>query len=193
MVEYRLVDSTDLVRAGFLSLCEEEFESPSGERCTRWTVKHPGVVAAVPVIDRPGGPTALLVRQFRPALREWVLEIPAGKLDVPGEEPQAAMVRELVEEIQHRPGRLVKVAELLNAPDFCTQRTHLYVAFDLEPCESVLPAEHEEHDMTIEPVAFSDVPGLIAAGELVDARTIVGLLLAQRYMSEANPRATTAG
>jgi len=183
VTQYRLVGSTELVRAGFLALCEEEFQSPNGERCTRWTVKHPGVVAAVPLVDGPGGPTALLVRQFRPALQEWVLEIPAGKLDVPGENPDAAMVRELVEEIGHRPGRLVKVAELLNAPDFCTQRTHVYLAFELEPCESALPAEHEEHDMTIEPVALTDVPALIATGELRDARTIAGLLLAERALS----------
>ncbi len=182
MIEYRLVGSTELARVGFLTLCEEEFVSPAGAPCIRWTVTHPGVVAAVPIVDGPRGATALMVRQFRPALRKWVLEIPAGKLDVPGEDPDAAIARELVEEIHHRPGRLVKVAELLNAPDFCTQRTHLYLALDLEPCEPVLAAEPEEHDMTIEPVALSDVPGLVAAGELADARTIVGLLLATQHL-----------
>ena len=182
MIDYRLVGSTELARAGFLTLCEEQFLSPAGAPCIRWTVKHPGVVAAVPIVEDARGATALLVRQFRPALRRWVLEIPAGKLDVPGEDPDAAMARELVEEIQHRPGRLVKVAEVLNAPDFTTQRTHLYLALDLEPCQSALPVEHEEHDMTIEPVALTDVPGLIAAGELADARTIIGLLLAIQHL-----------
>jgi ADP-ribose pyrophosphatase len=182
MSDYRLVRSTELARAGFLTLCEEQFISPAGTPCIRWTVQHPGVVAAVPIVEGADGATALLVRQFRPALRQWVLEIPAGKLDVPGEDPDAAIARELVEEIHHRPGRLVKVAELLNAPDFCTQRTHVYLALDLEPCLSAVPAEDEEHDMSIEPVALADVPGLIAAGELTDARTVAGLLLAIQHL-----------
>jgi ADP-ribose pyrophosphatase len=182
MADYRLVDAKEVVRTGFLGLFEETFESVDGEHVTRWTVDHPGVVAAVPVLDGPDGPSALLVRQFRPALRRSVLEIPAGKLDVPGEDPDVAMVRELAEEIQHRPGRLVKVAEVFNAPDFSNQRTHLYLAFDLEPCDTPGPPQHEEDDMTIQRVALGDVASLVAAGDLADARTIVGLLLAERYL-----------
>jgi ADP-ribose pyrophosphatase len=184
---YRLVDSNELARAGFLSLCEEEFETSAGERCIRWTVEHPGVVAAVPVVHQPEGPSALLVCQFRPALRRMVLEIPAGKLDVPGEDPDAAIVRELAEEIRHRPGRLVKLAEVFNAPDFSNQRTHLYLAVDLEPCEPPGMLEHEEEDMTVQPVPLAEVADLVAAGRLTDARTIIGLLLAQRHL-ESSPR-----
>ena len=78
--DYRLLDSREIVRTGFLRLSEEQFESASGDQFVRWTVGHPGVVAAVPVVDGPGGPSALLVRQFRPAVRRPLLEIPAGKL-----------------------------------------------------------------------------------------------------------------
>ena len=182
MTYYRLVDSNEIVRTGFLTLSEETFGSSAGERLTRWTVGHPGVVAAVPVLDGRDGPSALLVRQFRPSVRRPLLEIPAGKLDVPGEDPDAAMIRELAEEVGHRPGRLVKVAEVFNAPDFTNQRTHLYLAFDLEPCETPEQLD-EELDMTVERVALTDVPALVAAGELADARTIIGLLLAERHLS----------
>jgi ADP-ribose pyrophosphatase len=188
MTDYRLADAKELVRLGFLALFEETFESASGEQVRRWTVDHPGVVAAVPLVDGPDGLAALLVRQFRPALRRSVLEIPAGKLDVPGEDPDAAMIRELAEEIRHRPGRLVKVAEVFNAPDFCNQRTHVYLALDLEPCDTPGPVLHEERDMTIQRVALTDVPSLIAAGELADARTIIGLLLAERALPSTTTR-----
>jgi ADP-ribose pyrophosphatase len=183
MTDYRLTGATELLRVGFLGLFEETFESTGGERVTRWTVDHPGVVAAVPVVDATDGPAALLVRQFRPALRRSVLEIPAGKLDVPGEDPDAAMIRELAEEIGHRPGRLVRLAEIFNAPDFTNQRTHLYLALDLEPCEAPGPVLDEEQDMTVERVALRDVPRLVASAELADARTVVGLLLAQQALS----------
>jgi len=184
MTDYRLLEARELLRIGFLALFEETFESGTGEAVTRWTVDHPGVVAAVPVVGGPDGPAALLVRQFRPALRRSVLEIPAGKLDVPGEDPDAAMVRELAEEIGHRPGRLVKLAEVLNAPDFSNQRTHLYLALDLAPCDAPGPVLHEERDMTVERIALGDVPALVAAGVLTDARTVIGLLLAERTLRD---------
>jgi len=180
--DYRLLDSREIVRTGFLRLSEEQFESASGDQFVRWTVGHPGVVAAVPVVDGPGGPSALLVRQFRPAVRRPLLEIPAGTLDVPGEDPESAMIRELAEEIGHRPGRLVRLAEVFNAPDFSDQRTHLYLAFDLEACETPMPPQHEEEDMTIERVALADTASLVATGAIVDARTVIGLLLAERHL-----------
>jgi ADP-ribose pyrophosphatase len=178
MTDYRLAGAKELLRVGFLALFEETFESATGDRVTRWTVDHPGVVAAVPLVDGPGGPEALLVRQFRPAMRRSLLEIPAGKLDVPGESPEAAMIRELAEEIGHRPGRLVTLAEIFNAPDFSNQRTYLFLASELQPCESPGPRLDEELDLTLERVPLAEVPRLVAAGELADARTVIGLLLA---------------
>jgi len=193
VAEYRLLGSREIVRTGFLTLSEEQFESSAGDELIRWTVGHPGVVAAVPLVDGPSGPGALLVRQFRPAVRRPLLEIPAGKLDVPGEDPESAILRELAEEIRHRPGRLVKVAEVYNAPDFSDQRTLLYLAFDLEACETPALPQHEEEDMTVERVALADTAGLVAAGEIVDARTVIGLLLAERHVSGRDSRPSRIG
>jgi 8-oxo-dGTP pyrophosphatase MutT (NUDIX family) len=189
--EYRLLDSKELSRGGFLTLVEERFATPEDEEFTRWVVRHPGAVAAVPVVEGsdPDRPEALLVRQYRPAVRRLLLEIPAGKLDVPGEDPADAMARELTEEIQHRPGRLVKLAAFWNSPGFSTEFTHLYLALDLEPCEIPSPAKEEEKDMTIERVALADAGRLVAQGEIVDAKSIIGLLLADRYLSGSQPPA----
>lgn len=180
LAEYRPLDSEVLADGGFLTLVEERFAAPAGNEFTRWAVRHPGAVAAVPVVD---GDCALLVRQFRPAIRRFLLEIPAGKLDVPGEAPADAMVRELAEEIQHRPGRLVKLAEFWNSPGFSTELTHVYVALDLEPCASPEPAKEEEEDMSIERVPLADSGRLVAEGEIMDAKSIIGMLLAERYLA----------
>ena len=180
---YQLIDSKEIARGGFLRFCEETFESPVGERFVRWMVEHPGAVAAVPIEDGPDGPVVVLVRQWRPALRDLLLEIPAGKLDVPGEAPDDAMIRELEEEIQQHPARLVKLTTFWNTPGFSTELTHVYLAFDLSHCERPEAAKEEEQDMTIERVALADIGRLIATGEITDAKTIIGLTLAERFLS----------
>jgi ADP-ribose pyrophosphatase len=188
---YHLVDSKEIARGGFLTFSEETFESPSGDRFVRWLVDHPGAVAAVPVEDGPDGPTVVMVRQWRPVMRAFLLEIPAGKLDVPGEDPDDAMARELAEEIQQRPGRLVKLSTFWNSPGFSTELTHVYIALDLSPCDRPEAAKEEEQDMTIERFPLADTGGLIARGEITDAKTIIGLALAERYLAGLQPEATS--
>src|SRR5688500_10497942 len=188
---YHLVDSKEIARGGFLTFSEEAFESPSGDRFVRWLVDHPGAVAAVPVEDGPDGPTVVMVRQWRPVMRAFLLEIPAGKLDVPGEDPDDAMARELAEEIQQRPGRLVKLRTFWNSPGFSTELTHVYIALDLSPCDRPEAAKEEEQDMTIERFPLADTGGLIARGEITDAKTIIGLALAERYLAGLQPEATS--
>jgi ADP-ribose pyrophosphatase len=190
MPGYRLVDSKEIARGGFLTFSKETFESPAGERFVRWIVEHPGAVAAVPVEQGPDGPEVIFVRQWRPVMRDFLLEIPAGKLDVPGEDPDDAMARELAEEIQQRPGRLVKLSTFWNSPGFSTERTHVYIALDLSPCDRPEAAKEEEQDMTIERFPLADVGRLIATGEITDAKTIIGLTLAERYLVGKQPEAS---
>ncbi|MDQ3946808.1 MAG: NUDIX hydrolase [Actinomycetota bacterium] len=179
---YTVLDSRELARGGFLTFVEERFTDPDGEVFTRWVVRHPGAVVAVALVDGVRGPEAVCVRQFRAAVRRNMLELPAGKLDVEGENPDAAMARELAEEIGRRPGRLVKLASFWNSPGFCTELTHVYLALDLEECEAPEPAKAEERHMTIEAVPLADIDRLIAATEIADAKTIIGLCLADRYL-----------
>ena len=189
MAQYRLADSKEIARGGFLTFREEIFESPAGERFVRWVVDHPGAVAAVPVVDGLDGPEVILVRQWRPALRDFMLEVPAGKLDVEGEPPDDAMARELAEEIEQQPGRLVKLATFWNSPGFSTELTHVYIALDLSPCDRPEAAKEEEQDMTIERFPLADVGRLIATGEIADAKTIIGLALAEKYLAGDLPEA----
>ena len=174
---FRIVGSHTLCDAGFLQMDRLRVASADGEEFDRHVVRHPGAVVVVPVIDRD----ALLVRQWRVATGRDLLEVPAGKRDVDGESPEATANRELEEEIGQLAGRLEKLCEFYNSPGFCDEYTHLFLATDLEarPRRAV---SHEEAAMTIERVPLDGVDELIAAGELVDAKSIIGLLMARRLL-----------
>lgn len=148
---------------------------PDGHEFSRDVVRHPGAVSVVPL---PDDGSVTLVRQVRVAVGEAVLEAPAGTCDVDGEPPEATAHRELAEEAGLRARNLVRVASLYNSPGYTSQRTIVYLASGIVPCETD-PDGAEERWMTTEMVRLDDVERLIASGRLVDATTIVGLLLAR--------------
>jgi ADP-ribose diphosphatase len=178
---FTIVGSDTIADVGFLKLTEERVDGPDGEQLTRYVVRHQGAVVVVPV--DAGGDGALLVRQYRVAIDGDLLEVPAGKRDVEGEAPEETARRELAEEIGHVPGRLVKLAEFYNSPGFCDEYTHLFCALDLRVVDGPRGVNAEERAMTVERVAFADVDALVASGRLCDAKSIVGLELARRYLA----------
>jgi 8-oxo-dGTP pyrophosphatase MutT (NUDIX family) len=176
--EFRVLSSEVVAEAGFLSISEQRIRAPDAEEFTRVVVHHPGAVVVVPV----DGDDVLLVRQYRAAVGDTLLEVPAGKRDVDGEPPEETARRELEEEIGYRPGRLVKLAEFFNTPGFCDEYTHLFLALDLEHLGGNNAIGPEERAMTMERVPLTGVDDLIATGELRDAKSIIGWLLARRFI-----------
>ena len=154
------------------------FSSPDGDEFERELVHHPGAVSVVPVLD---GDRVVLLRQYRAAVDRELLEIPAGKLDVEGEGADATARRELEEELGLRAGRLDKLAEFYNSPGFSDEHSVVFLGRDLERCETSLQGVEEQH-MTVEEVDLERVPDLIARGEIVDAKTIIGLCLAREAL-----------
>ena len=163
-----------------ITLAVGTFEGPDGERFEREVVHHPGAVAMVPLLD--GGRTVVLVRQYRSALDALLLELPAGKLDVPGEPLEMAAARELEEEIGYRAGHLEQLAQLYNSPGFCDEQGTIFLATDLEPSASSAQGV-EEAAMTIEPVPLNEALAMVADGRIQDAKTIIGLLLVRDRLS----------
>jgi 8-oxo-dGTP pyrophosphatase MutT (NUDIX family) len=164
-----------------IDLVVATFRAPDGSEIEREVVHHPGAVSVVPIIDRPAGPAAVMVRQFRAALGADLLEIPAGKRDVQDEPAEETAQRELAEEVGLAAGRLVQLAEFHNSAGFSDERSFVFLGLDLTPVPSDRQGVEEEH-MTIEEVPLADVPGLIDRGELTDAKSIIGLLLALRHL-----------
>lgn len=165
--------SGSLVSAGL-----GQFVDPDGNEFERDVVHHPGAVVVVPVTDDG---EVVLVRQYRAAIDRELLEIPAGKRDVADEPVELTAHRELEEEVGMRAGSIVKLAEFYNSPGFCDEHSFLFLATDLTPCATSFQG-HEEQFMTIERVPLDSVPQLVATGDLVDAKSIVGLLLAREHL-----------
>ena len=167
----------DLVYQGdLISLARGRFRAPDGTEFERDIVHHPGAVSVVPVVD--DGDSVLLVRQFRAPIGDDLLEIPAGKRDVAGEPPEVTARRELEEEVGMRAGRLEKLAAFYNTPGFCDELHHVYMALDLEPCAKSLQGVEEQH-MKVEKVGLQEAAQMITEGAIVDAKTVIGLLLAR--------------
>jgi len=175
----RVVESRVLHRGRYLEFRSLTVERADGSRATRDIVGHPGAVAIV-ALDDDG--RVLLVRQFRVAAEQALLEIPAGKRDVDGEPPEITARRELEEEVGMRAGSLRKLAEFYNSPGFCDELSQVFLATGLEKAELTAHGVEEEH-MTIETVALADVPRIISSGVLVDAKSIIGLTLAREALA----------
>jgi ADP-ribose pyrophosphatase len=154
------------------------FVDPDGNQFERDVVHHPGAVVVVPVTDDG---EVVLVRQYRAAIDRELLEIPAGKRDVADEPVELTAARELEEEVGMRAASMVKLAEFYNSPGFCDEHSFLFLATGLTPCASSAQGNEERH-MTIERVSLDSVPALIAAGELIDAKSILGLCLAREHL-----------
>ena len=137
----------------------------------REVVHHAGSAVIVPVFDDG---TIALVRQYRHPAQRYLLEVPAGTLER-GEAPEKGAARELEEELGLVCGRLEKLSEFFVSPGFCEEKMWVYLATELTETEQRL-----EDDEVIEVVRipFSQALGMITTGEIEDAKTIIGVMLA---------------
>ena len=179
MTSFRKLTEREIWQGHVISVAAGCYASPDGEEFEREMVHHPGAVSVVAIDDER---RVVLLRQYRAAIDTELLEIPAGKLDVEGEGHEATARRELEEEVGLRAGHLEKLAEFFNSPGFSDEYSVVYLARGLERCDTSLQGVEEQH-MTVEHVALADVPGLVARGEILDAKTIIGLCLAREALA----------
>ncbi len=161
---------------GFFSVVTATFVGPDGFTFEREVIRHPGAVCIAALeADRRH---VLMIRQYRGAVDAALLELPAGKRDVPEEDPAACAARELEEEIGRTAGSMTEVARFYNSPGISDEETICYLA---EHLTEVPQRAHgiEEENLVVERVAFGELEELVAAGELVDAKSIIGLFAAR--------------
>jgi ADP-ribose pyrophosphatase len=180
----RVVDTEILHRGHYLDFRIVTVERADGSRATRDIVGHPGAVAIVAIDDAD---RVLLVRQWRVAAGAALLEIPAGTLDVDTttattEDPDVAAARELEEETGYRAGHWERLGSFWTAPGFATELMHLYLATDLRPAEADRVGPDEDERLELERMPWRDAVAAADKGEIVDAKSLVGLCRLARRM-----------
>jgi ADP-ribose pyrophosphatase len=148
----------------------ERVRLPNGRTATLDVVRHRGSVVLIP---QPSRREVILVRQYRHAIRKWIWELPAGSLD-PGEAPRRAARRECEEEVGLTPRRLARVGTLYPTPGFCDEVMVYYRCEDLVAPRRAAALDEDEQ---LEPRTFTlnAVRRMIARGEIVDMKTVVGM------------------
>ena len=140
----------------------------------RWDfIHHDGAAAVLPVADDG---KILMVRQYRNALDRYTLEIPAGKLDAPGEPKVECALRELEEETGYTPATLTYMGALLSSPGFTDEVLHMYLARGLKPGEC-----HPDEDEFLERdrVPLGELVKEVMDGTIQDAKTVAAVLKAK--------------
>jgi ADP-ribose pyrophosphatase len=175
-VAFRQLDERVVHEGHVVTFAVGTFEAPDGTTFERDIVRHPGAVSVVAVDDR--GRVAL-VRQYRAALDEEILELPAGKLDVHGEDPMLCAQRELAEEVGLAAEQWEPLATFHHSPGFCDELGRVYLARGLR----AVPHDRqgiEEQAMTVEWWPLADADTMVAQGTVHDAKTVIGLLVARQ-------------
>lgn len=166
-LEERTVRKNYIYRGKIISLRCDDALLPNGAPCTREMVEHPGGAA---VLCKRNGKIAL-VRQFRYAYQEEVLEIPAGKLN-PGEDPALAAARELEEETGLVAERLEPLMVLYPTPGYTNEKIYLYEAVGVHAGKQHLD---EDEFLNVVYLPEEEVSARILGGEIRDAKTVAAL------------------
>ncbi len=145
--------------------------SEEGAAVVRDVIRHRGGVGVLPV----WGEEVTLISQYRVAVEEEVLEIPAGKLEVGDVSPLDAARRELVEETGIRAERFVDLGEILPSPGYTDERIMLFAAEGLYQ-GGRSPDGAEERSARVLRVVLTDAMEMIGSGAIIDAKTVVALL-----------------
>lgn len=160
-------------------LLHERVRLPSGRVQELDVVEHRGAVA---VVARERDGRLVLVRQYRHAVGEWTVELPAGRLE-PDEDPLECAHRELEEETGLVAGRWTFLRTFVPSPGFCSERIHLFLAEDLAP----VVGEPRPHDPDEEIDVVRLWPRDLVAGATSDAKTLVALVCLEPGLSAQGP------
>ena len=172
---FERTDATTRYEGKVFDVREETFRHEDGEETTREIVRHQGAVG----IMCHDGERIWLVRQPREAVGEPdLLELPAGKLDVEGEEPLATAKRELAEEIGKAAEHWEHLHSFYSSPGFTDEEVHVYLATGLSDA-SAETEDNERIDIETRPLAELDA----LIDEVCDSKTLVGLLALRRRMA----------
>ncbi|NJD10798.1 MAG: NUDIX hydrolase [Gemmatimonadetes bacterium] len=179
-VEPGLISSRPIHQGRIVNLAIDTVRFPDGSTGELEMIRHSGAAAVVPLLSDPHGddPQVLLIRQYRYASGGYLLEIPAGRPDRPGEDWEVCARRELEEETGLVAGRMTLLTTIFTTPGFTDEQIRIFLATDLTAGQHKLDPD-EFLDPVVMPI--SEALERIRSGEICDAKTVCGLLYAAGY------------
>ena len=173
IVEKQLLYNGKKIRLELHHIQDEETET----RHVREIVIHPGAVVVIPFV---AADEILLIRVYRYAVGQYLMELPAGTLEK-SEDPINCAGRELAEETGYTAGRLKSIGNFFTSPGILSEKMFAYAAYDLEKGEQNLD---EGEEIEVETVKFDEALRMIQGGQIHDGKTIAALLMYDRFFRE---------
>lgn len=188
--EFRVVGSEDIHIGRVVGLRIDEVAMPGGGTARREIVEHLGAVAIVALDDQQ---RVAMIHQYRHPIGRRLLELPAGLLDVDGEEPVSTAQRELAEEAGLAAARWDTLVDVAASAGFTDEVVRVFLARDLTPVDRVIVHDDEEADIVLHWVPLADAVRMTMAGELINGATVSGVLAANAVIVDGvEPRPADA-
>lgn len=168
--------STEMIRKGRIFDVVSANIREGEHEYKRDIIVHGGSAVILPVFEDM---TIGFVRQYRHAAEKFLLELPAGTLEV-GETPEASALREVEEEIGYKASKIQKLTEFYVSPGFLTEKMHVFLATDLTQTKQNLD---DDEILSVERISFPDAMRMIENGEIEDAKTMLGLIFAKKQLN----------
>jgi ADP-ribose pyrophosphatase len=175
--EEKTMKSEKIYEGKIINLRIDTVELPDKKYSKREIVEHPGAVGIVPITDDG---CMILVKQYRKSVEKFLLEIPAGKIEV-NEEPKETGLRELAEETGYKANKMEYLFEFYTSPGFSNEKIYLFLATDLE--EGEVKPESDEY-IKVEKYKIEELVDMVIRGEINDGKTIVAIFYAQKYINK---------
>ncbi len=174
----KTLKTEDIYKGNIIKVQNLTVSLPNGKEATRDIVLHPGASVVVPINENG---ELYMVKQFRKPLDMTTLELPAGKLDSVGEDPRLCAERELMEETGLRARKIEHLISIHTTPGFCNEVIHMYAATELTQGDS---CTDEDEFLDVEKIHVSKLVDMILNHEITDAKTIIGVMMAEKLIRE---------
>jgi ADP-ribose pyrophosphatase len=168
-MSYQLIEKQVIYTGKIITLEIHHLENDQGRRRHREIVVHPGAAVVIPFLDPR---TILLIRNHRYAVRQILLELPAGTLDK-NEDPMNCAGRELQEETGYLAGKLKILGNFFTSPGVLTEKIYAFAAYDLQKSRTNL---QEGEEIEVLPTNLNEAIRMVRDGEIIDAKSIAVLL-----------------
>ncbi|HET8643699.1 MAG TPA: NUDIX hydrolase [Pseudonocardiaceae bacterium] len=187
---FEVLSSRTAYAGRVMALRVDEVSMPGGGSAVREVVEHPGAVAVAAVDDEH---RVVMVHQYRHPVGRRLWELPAGLLDVHGEDPQLTAKRELAEEVGLAAIEWSVLVDLAASPGFTDEGVRVYLATELTAVDRPGPMGDEEDDLQVRRFPLVEAVRMVLAGEIVNATAIAGLLAAHAVLGgTGSPRPANA-